>query len=292
MSRIAYVNGVFTLQGTACVPMEDRGYHFADGAYEVIAHNAQGYFVDAAPHLNRLSDSLKALDIPFKRSRESMLITMHELMRRNGGGEGFLYLQVTRGVAARNHSLSYAPEPFLTMFVRHHRFKTPPPLFQVITTPDIRWKRNDIKATALLGNVLSRYKASAQGAQEAWLVGEDGFVREGSSTNAWIVDQTATLRTHPVDSIILNGIVRQRVLMLAHELNIPYKEKPFTVREAYSAKEAFLTSTTKGVYPVVGMDGSVIGDGKMGPLTNQLHTAYFEFQRTFPERAFKGPHDR
>ena len=278
MSRIAYVNGAYVPHDHALVPMEDRGYHFADGAYEVAAYNVNGVFVDAHPHLDRLHASLAALNIPFDLSNQSLLIIMHELMRRNGGGEGFLYIQVTRGVADRDHTLDYDPEPFLTMFVRRHKFKKTPPLFKVFTEPDIRWKRNDIKSIALLGNIMSKYNAARQGGQEAWLVNDKGFVTEGSSTNAWIVDAEGVLRTHPVEPGILNGIVRQRLLQIASDLEIPLKEEPFTVEEALKAQEAFLTSSTKGVYPIVAIDDKSIGAGEMGPVTEKLQKAYWDFQ--------------
>ena len=283
MSRIAYVNGRYIPHSQAVVPMDDRGYHFADGVYEVFAYTTNQVFVDAHAHFNRLRASLSALQIPFSVSDHSLLIIMHHLMRLNRCPEGFLYLQVTRGVAPREHTVSQALEPFLTLFVRPLTFKKNPPLLNVFTEPDLRWKRNDIKSIALLGNILSKYGAYARGGDEAWLFNEQGFITEGSSTNAWIVTQEDVVRTHPATQAILNGITRQRLLSLAGALGIPFEERAFTLEEALAAKEAFLTSSTKGVQPIVSINHQQIGAGGMGPVTQKLQQAYWVFQNSLVE---------
>ncbi len=278
MSRVAYVNGAYVPHDQAVVPMEDRGYHFADGAYEVFSYNVNGVFVDAGPHFDRLRASLASLRIPFSLSNQSLLIIMHELMRRNHCHEGFLYLQITRGVAPRDHTVCHKLDPFMTLFVRPLRFKKIPPLLTVFTEPDIRWKRNDIKSVALLGNIMAKYGAYERGGDEAWLVNATGFITEGSSTNAWIVDQNGVIRTHPATNDILNGIVRQRLLKLAATLSLSVEERAFTLEEALNAKEAFLTSSTKGVHPIVRINDQPVGEGGMGPITQRLSHAYWIFQ--------------
>jgi len=280
LSRVAYVNGAYVPHDQAAVPMEDRGYHFADGAYEVFSYNIHGVFVDAGPHFERLRASLASLRIPFAFSNQSLLIVMHELMRHNRCREGFLYLQITRGVAARDHTVSHGIDPFLTLFVRPLTFKKHPPLLAVFTEPDLRWKRNDIKSIALLGNIMAKYGAFERGGDEAWLVNADGFITEGSSTNAWIVTQEGVIRTHPATNAILNGIVRQRLLKIAASLGLPVEERAFTLEEALGAREAFLTSSTKGVHPIIRINDQSIGGGVMGSIAQQLQQAYWLFQNS------------
>jgi D-alanine transaminase len=280
MSRIAYVNGSFVPYNEAYVSMNDRGYHFADGVYEVFSYNCKGVFVDAIPHFDRLRHSLEALDIAFPLSNKSLLIVMHELMRRNRCREGYLYLQITRGVAPRDHVVLDPLHPVLTLFVRPHVFKETPPLLKVFTTPDIRWKRNDIKSISLLGAIMGKYQSARQGGDEAWLYNDQGFITEGSATNAWIVNNQGIIQTHPVTPAILNGIVRQRLLKIAETLSLPVEEKAFTIEEALKAQEAFLTSSTKGVHPIISIDDHPIGKGMMGPITDKLQRAYWHFQHT------------
>jgi D-alanine transaminase len=280
LSRVAYVNGIYVPHDQAVVPMDDRGYHFADGVYEVFSYNVNHVFVDAGPHFERLRASLAALNIPFSLSNHSLLIIMHELMRRNRCQEGFLYLQITRGIAAREHTVVQALEPFMTLFIRPHVFKKDPPLLSVFTQPDIRWKRNDIKSIALLGNIMAKYGSFEQGGDEAWLINKDGFITEGSSTNAWIVDQHGVIRTHPGTRDILNGIVRQRLLKMVASLGFALEERAFTLDDALKAQEAFLTSSTKGVYPIVSINDHPVGKGGMGPITQSLQQAYWFFQHS------------
>jgi len=280
LSRIAYVSGTYVPHDYAQIPMDDRGYHFADGVYEVFSYNVHGVFVDAGPHFDRLRESLASLKISFSLSNQSLLIIMHELMRRNHCREGFLYLQITRGVAPREHTASGMMNPSLSLFVRPMTFKKHPPLLTVFTEPDIRWKRNDIKSIALLGNIMAKYGAYERGGDEAWLLNAEGFVTEGSSTSAWIVDQAGVIRTHPVTNAILNGIVRQRLLKIASSLGLTVEERAFTLEEALGSREAFLTSSTKGVHPIIRIDGKTVGAGTMGPVTQQLSQAYWNFQNS------------
>lgn len=278
MSRIAYVDGRYVPHGKALIPMDDRGYHFADGVYEVIAYNRHGAFVDAKAHLQRLRASLKYVGISYALSDQSLLIVMHELMRKNRCQEGFLYLQITRGVAPRDHVTARSMRPMVTLFVRPMTFKEVPVPSNVFIEPDERWKRNEIKSISLLGNILAKYQAHQKGGDEAWLVNENGLITEGSSTNAWIVTQEGIIRTHPVAPYILNGIVRQRLLGIAQSLSLPLEEKAFSLEEIQHASEAFLTSSTKGVLPVISINGIKIGTGSMGPITAMLRKAYWNFQ--------------
>lgn len=278
MSRVAYVNGAFVPRNHARVFLDDRGYHFADGVYEVIAYNHHKVFVDVIPHLDRLRNSLKVLEIPFSLSDQGLLIIMHELVRKNRYPTGYIYLQITRGVAPRNHVTPNVLDPVLTMFVNQSTFRMNASPLKVFTTKDIRWKRNDIKSISLLGAVLAKREAFFKEGDEAWLVDDQGFVTEGGATNAWIINQLGILQTHPATSAILNGIVRQRILKIAKRLQIPFEEKAFTVDEALRAQEAFLTTSTKGVHTIAEIDGHIIGGGRMGSVTHRLQEAYWKFQ--------------
>ena len=279
MTRLAYVNGYYQPYDQATVPMNDRAYHFADSAYEVIYFNEKGCFVDFVAHIDRLHDSLRALSISLPTTETALLIQMTELMRRNRIKEGFLYIQVSRGIAPRDHTVKGPLTPSMTMFCKAHRLKDMPPLYKVFTSPDIRWQENHIKSTSLLPNILAKYNSVEQGGDAAWLVNHKGHVTEGASTNAWIVDQEGILRTHPANGHILNGIVRQRLLDISKDLSLPFEERAFSLEEAYNAQEAFLTSTTKGVFPIVSIDGKTIANGSMGPITERLHQAYLSFLR-------------
>lgn len=278
MSRIAYVNGRFLPFRQACVHIEDRGYQFADGVYEVMALVA-GRLLDESRHLDRLERSLAELGIAWPMSRSALSLVMGQLIRRNRLATGILYLQITRGVARRDHAFPAATRPSLVMTVRALR-SNPASLAQrgarVITIADIRWRRCDIKSIALLPNVLAKQAARLAGADEAWMVDEDGSVTEGSSTNAWIVTADGKLVTRPADHSILNGVTRMAVLDLARTLGLEVVERPFSLIEAKAAPEAFLTSTTGYVMPVVAIDGEAVGKGTPGPLTLRLREAYVQ----------------
>ncbi len=233
--------------------------------------------IDEEPHLNRLGYSLDELRIPWPMARPVLRLVLRELIARNDVAYGTVYLQVTRGVAARDHKFPAHARPSLVATTR--RQKQPPAAapaagVAVITQPDIRWRRCDIKSVSLLPNILGKQAAAEAGAFEAWLVDADGCVTEGSSTNAWIVTRAGRLLTRDLSAAILSGITRLSVLQLVQSEGIVFEERRFSVAEAKEAAEAFLTSTTSLVLPVTRIDGQAIGDGKPGPLTTKLREGY------------------
>ena len=262
--------------------VEDCGYQFSDGVYEGIAlHN--GHMVFEEPHLNRLERSLGELRMAPPMPRTALKVVLREIIRRDRAKHGLLYMQVTRGVAPRNHAFPDGVESSLVVIV--HRS---PPYdvevvsrgFTVITVPDIRWKHVDIKALCLLPNVLARQNAIDEGAFEAWLVDADGMVTEGTLSKAWIVSGEGELITRRPDHAILDGITRRTLLDMAQGDGITFKERAFSVEEAMAAKEAFLTSSSTFIKPVIRIDGRDIGDGKTGPLTRKLIGLYAEHLET------------
>ena len=277
MSRIAYVNGRYVPHAHAAVHIEDRGYQFADGVYEVTAVYG-GRFIDEERHLDRLQRSLAELRIAPPMSRRALKVVMRQMVRRNRVVNGLVYMQVTRGVAPRDHPFPTGSTNALVLMARH----TPPfdaaaeDGVDVITLADIRWKRCDIKSVALLANVLGKQEARDAGAYEAWLVDEAGYITEGTSTNAWIVTDSGELLTRHADQAILNGITRQALLDAAAGEGIVFIERAFTVAESYAAREAFLTSSTSFVKPVARIDGHALGNGKRGSLTRTIATYYAE----------------
>lgn len=278
MSRVAYVNGRYVRLAAACIHIEDRGYQFADGAYEVIAIQG-GSLVDEQEHLDRLAYSLGQLRISWPMSPRSMQAVMRELLRRNAiFKRGVLYLQVTRGVAPRNHAFPPAVKSCLVMTARVLPAVDPVAARRgigVIIVPDLRWKRPDIKSISLLPNVLGKQQAIEAGAYEAWMTDEEGRITEGTSSNAWIVVD-GTLVTRQADRAILNGITRRAVLRIAAEHGIAFVERPFTVAEAIGASEAFTTSTTALLKPVIRIGADIVGDGRVGPLTSRLLDFYID----------------
>ncbi|MEK9899317.1 MAG: D-amino-acid transaminase, partial [Rhodospirillaceae bacterium] len=240
MPRIAYVNGRYLDHRRAAVHIEDRGYQFADGVYEVI-HLFRGRLVDEDPHLDRLDRSLGELRIAWPLSRAALRIAMRELIRRNRFATGLLYIQVTRGVAPRDHKFPSAVRSALVMTVRSIP-EFPAEMREngvaVVTIDDLRWARCDIKSVALLPNVLGKQAAAEAEAYEAWMCDGDSFVTEGTSSNAWIVTADGTLVTRPAGPDILRGITRQAIFELAAELGIPAEERKFTREEALGAREA------------------------------------------------------
>lgn len=276
MSRIAYVNGRYAPFADATVHIEDRGYQFADGVYEVIAVR-DGRLADLEPHLDRLDRSLSELRMETAMSRGALAVVLDEIVRRNRVADGIVYLQMTRGVARRDHAF---PDECGTSVVATARNVPPRPAavaekgVRVVTVPDIRWKRCDVKSISLLPNVLAKQEAREAGAYEAWMVDEEGRITEGSSTNAWIVDGAGDLITRHLDNAILAGVTRMAVGDLAMKQQRRLVERPFTLREAESASEAFLTSTTSFVTPVVRIDDVPVGDGAPGPVTRSLRDLY------------------
>ncbi|MCH6578039.1 MAG: D-amino-acid transaminase [Alphaproteobacteria bacterium] len=279
MSRVAYVNGLYLPHRRAAVHVEDRGYQFADGVYEVIAVK-NGRFVDDTPHLERLDRSLRELEIAPPMSRAALRVVMAEMLRRNRIRDGILYIQMTRGVAARDHPFPADSDASVVMTARLEPPQDPrlgENGVDVISIPDIRWKRCDIKSVSLLPNILGKQAAHRAGAFEAWQINEEGFVTEGTSTNAWIVDAEGRLCTPPIDEQILSGITRRRILKLAKREGIDFSERYFTLKEAQSAREAFITSSTTLVLPVTTIDDAVIGNGKPGTFTCKLREHYLAF---------------
>jgi D-alanine transaminase len=275
MSRIAYVDGRYVPHARASIHVEDRGFQFADGVYEVVAVIAGRRF-DEPRHLDRLERSLNELGIAMPMSRAALGLVMDEVVRRNRVDHGILYLQVTRGSAPRDHAWRDDAAPMMVMTARR---QAPPPDrvvengVAVITAPDIRWRRNDIKSVALLGNVLGKQKAKRAGAHETWMVDDSGLVTEGTSTNAWIV-VGGRIVTRALGPEILGGITRAAVLDIAAALQIAVEERAFGVDEAAAADEAFLTSTTAYVLPVIRIDDRVVAGGAPGPVTLRILEHY------------------
>ena len=280
MSRIAYVNGAYLYQESASVHIEDRGYQFSDGAYEVFALRA-GKMIDFDAHLERLKHSLSELRIPMPMSHESLIQVLYEIIRRNRSHNGLVYLQVTRGKAPRNHVFSDNLRPILVIIVyplkQDYVEKVQNEGIHVITVPDERWYRCDIKSISLLPNILARQLAQDVGAQEAWQVDSRGFVTEGAGTNAWIIDQHGVLRTRSPDHAILNGITRQILIKLIKREGIVFQEKAFTPQEAYEAREAFSTASTLTILPVILIDNQTIASGQVGKVTSQLLGVYKKY---------------
>jgi D-alanine transaminase len=274
MARDAYVNGRYVPHAQAAVHVEDRGFQFADGVYEVVSIR-RGRLIDEAGHLDRLDRSLQELRIAWPCERRVMQLIMRRLIDRNGVRDGLIYLQVTRGVAPRDFRFPIAARPTLVMTTRRAVLGGNAKAgVRVITIPDIRWQRCDLKTVGLLAQVLGKQQASESGAFEAWQVDEDGFVTEGTSSNAWILTADGVLVTRPASHDILNGITRQSVLGIAAAEGLRFEERPFDLEEAYAAREAFMSSATSFVTPVVRIDERVVGDGTPGPLARRMLEAY------------------
>ena len=275
MSRIAYVNGRFTRHRDAAVHIEDRGYQFADAVYEVIAIQ-NGRFVDEEPHLDRLDRSLHEVRIAPPAGRPALKRILRETVRRNRVRIGIVYMQVSRGVARRDHAFPAHRDSSLVVTARSTMTKSAARAggVSVVTTEDIRWKRCDIKTVGLLPNVLAKQKAAEAGAYEAWMIAADGTVTECTSANAWIVTAGREVVTRPPTHAILNGITRRTVGAIAGREGYTVVERVFALDEARTAAEAFLTSTTSHVMPVVQIDDVTVGDGRPGPLTAALQAHY------------------
>lgn len=280
MPRIAYVNGRYVAHSDACVHIEDRGYQFADGVYEV-CEVARGYIVDSKRHLDRLDRSLSELRIDWPVNRAVLVHIMREVVRRNRVRNGLVYLQVTRGVAPRDH---FFPAPGTRSALVVTAKRSDPAVLaakaanglKVITVPENRWDRVDIKSVGLLPNVLARQQAKEAGAQEAWFVDPDGTVKEGAATNAWIVTKDGVLVTRPADHGILRGITRTTLMEVAQKAGLKVEERGFTVDEAKSAKEAFITAATMVVMPIVAIDGLPVANGHPGSVALSLRDAFFD----------------
>ncbi|PRD40906.1 D-amino acid aminotransferase [Phyllobacterium phragmitis] len=276
-SRIVYVNGAFLPIETASIPVMDRGFLFGDGIYEVTAL-IEGHLADNEAHLRRLDRSLREIEIPNPHSQEKWTAIQQELVMRNGLTEGLIYIEVTRGVSERDFLSPADLKPTVVMFTQAKSVRANAALSKgadVITVPDLRWARRDIKSTSLLAQVLAKRAAAEAGASEAWMV-EDGAVTEGASSTAFIVTQSGEIVSRPLSHAVLPGVTRRAILRLVDERNLTFVERTFTVEEALRAREAFFTSASTIVMPVVSIDGQPVGDGKPGPLALQLRELYIE----------------
>ena len=279
MSRIVYVNGQYKPYADAAVHVEDRGFQFADSVYEVI-EVLRGGLVDETRHMDRLERSLGELQLPPPMSRAALRLVIKETLRRNSVADGVVYLQVSRGAGGpRDFSFPPHDTPATLVVIARRQQKSKiegqaEAGIAVITTPDIRWGRSDIKTVMLLPACLAKAAAKREGAREAWFVDAEGFVTEGASSNAWIVTAKGQLVTRQIDSRILAGVTRATTLDAATADGLNFEQRPFTVIEARAAREAFITSATNTIMPVVRIDGATIGDGRPGPVARQLRARF------------------
>jgi D-alanine transaminase len=278
MGRVAYVNGEFVPLYQAKISILDRGFLFADGIYEVSAV-LNGKLVDNKSHLARLERSVGEIALPLPETLERIEEIQKELVARNALNEGVVYLQVTRGAADREFTFPKEAKPTLVMFTQDKQLVDAPSArtgIAVKTLPDIRWARRDIKSVALLAQVLAKQAAAEAGCQEAWMV-EDGMITEGGSSSVFIVTGDNVIVTRPNSSAILPGCTRRALMALAEERQIRVEERAFSVDEAVAAKEAFITSASSFVLPVVTIDGVKVADGQPGALTKRLREVYLAF---------------
>jgi D-alanine transaminase len=273
--RTAYVNGEYVPYHRAQVAMEDRGYQFADGVYEVVVFFGRR-LLDEALHLKRLERSLAELGITMPMSVAALSLVIRELMARNPYKNGLIYLQVTRGVAPRNHLFAPHLTPVLTMAVMPLKSPSAAMLEKGITAisqPDMRWGRCDIKSIGLLANSLAKNAAARAGAYEALLVDEHGMVTEGSATNAYMI-KDGVIYTHPATNEILGGVRRTVLQRICEETQMQFREVAFSLEEAKRADELFITSASSNVLPITTLDGQPVGTGRPGPLTQRLIELY------------------
>lgn len=277
MSRYAYVNGQYLPLAKAGVHVEDRGYQFADGVYEVVLVH-EGRLVDEEAHLARLDRSLKELKLPWPVGKKAMQHILRRVRDLNLLRNGILYLQITRGVSRRDHAFPKGNvPPAFVVTAKNVKPASPAALEKgvaVVTMPDERWKRCDIKSVSLLPNILAKQAAKEKGAYEAWLIDDKGFVTEGSSTNAWIVTARNEIVTRPLGAPILAGVTRRTIQRLAKDAKLKIVERPFKPAEALKAKEAFMTSATSWALPITSIDGKKVGNGKPGPVALRLRELY------------------
>ncbi|VTO15110.1 D-amino-acid transaminase [Brevundimonas vancanneytii] len=282
MSRVAYVNGIYQPHGQAVVHIEDRGFQFADGVYEVWSV-FDGKLADYQGHLSRLARSLTELRIDIPMSAEALGIVLRETIRRNRVRNGIVYIQITRGTAPRDHAFPKDVAPSVIITAKSIDLKKGEALAAKgaagVTHPDMRWGRCDIKTVGLLPNALAKQAARERGAYEAILFDEMGMVTEGSSTNAWIIDENGKLRTRDTQANILRGITRAAILKLVEAEGIELEERAFSVEEAKRAREVFVTAASSFVMPITSLDGTRIGDGKPGPVATRLREIYLEQAR-------------
>jgi D-alanine transaminase len=278
MSRVAYVNGAYVPLGSAAISIMDRGFQFADSIYEVWAVRG-GRMFDVDDHMARLQRSLAELRITPPMNEKSLMAVMRETMRRNRVRDGIVYVQVSRGAANRDHVFPAAnTEPTLVVTAknldRHAIAKRAATGIKITSARETRWERRDIKSVNLLPNVLARQGAKEKGAFEAWFVDEDGLVTEGTSSTAWIVDANGVIRTRELSHALLHGVTRAAILRIARERQMKVEERPFSIADAKTAREAFITAASNAATAVIEIDGVQIGDGRPGPVTQALRAAY------------------
>ena len=282
MSRVAYVNGTYRPHGQAVVHIEDRGFQFADGVYEVWAV-FDGRLADFEGHTTRLKRSLTELKIDIPMSDAALSRVLAETVRRNRVRNGLVYLQVTRGTAPRDHAFPRDVAPSVVVTAKSVDPSRNEALAKkgaaAVSQPDLRWGRCDIKTVSLLPNVLAKQTARESGAYECLMYDEMGLVTEGSSTNVWIVDEDGRLRTRDTQANILKGITRTALMQLIKDEGIEMEERAFTVEEAKRAREVFVTAASTFVMPIVSLDGTKIGNGKPGPVATRLRETYLEQAR-------------
>jgi D-alanine transaminase len=283
MPRIAYVNGLYQRTADSFVSVEDRGFLFADAIYEVWSV-FDGRLADSQGHMLRLERSLKELRIDMPMSRAALEVVLNEVIRRNGIREGMVYLQISRGAAPRDHVFPSTDVPATVVVTAKPVDRTAAEAraqtgICVISTPDIRWGRCDIKTVGLLPAVLAKQAAKERGAGEVLFVDADGFVTEGGSTNVWIIDANGTLVTRDLKANILSGVTRLSLVSLAREMGYTVEERAFTVAQAQAAQEVFVTAATSLILPVIRIDNVPVGNGKPGQTTLELRKAYIERAR-------------
>jgi D-alanine transaminase len=280
MSRIVYVNGSYLPEEEAKVSVFDRAFLFGDAVYEVTAV-LDGRLVDFAPHLERLDRSLKEIALAPPLSHAELRALHEELIRRNGIEEGIVYLQISRGSADRDFAYPEKTAPTVVAFTQIRPLIANPYAetgVKVVTIPDLRWKRRDIKSTSMLAQAMGKQEAKLKGAYEAWMV-ENGLVTEGTASSAFIFDAKGVIRTQPLGHHILPGVTRRAILRLAALEGVSLEERPFSVAEALSAREAFMTAASAFVLPVIEIDGVGIGDGRPGPIARKFRALYLEEAR-------------
>ncbi len=277
MARCAYVDGIYGDIDRPAIYIEDRGYQFAEGVYEVLAVR-RGQAVDISAHLDRLDYSLAELSMGWPVSRAVLMHIVREIIRRNRIVTGLIYIQISRGVGRRDHVYPAGLKPILVVTGRHMPAQARQKMLEkgtkIVTKPDLRWSRPDIKSTSLLPNTLTRNEARQGGYDDAWMVDNDGYVTEATAANAWIVDAKGILRTRPADRSILNGITRTVLLAVVEELGLTFEERAFTVAEAETAQECFSTASTLVIMPVTAVNGHAIADGKAGKVALALASRY------------------
>lgn len=287
MARCAYVDGVYSDIDQPAIFIEDRGYQFAEGVYEVLAVR-NGVAIDEAAHLDRLNYSLGELSIDWPVSRKVLCHITREIIRRNRIKTGLIYIQVSRGVGRRDHVYPSGLRPILVVTGRpmpeQARQKMLGKGMSVVTKPDLRWARPDIKSIALLPNTMVRNAAKKEGYDDAWMVDGDGFITEATAANAWIVDAKGVLRTRKADRSILKGVTRTVLLSVVEQLGLTFEERAFTVADAETARECFSTASTLVIMPVTSVNGHKIGNGRAGEVALALEKLYDPVSATLESR--------